>query len=84
MKTAPKGFVEPTEMDALCEKIRVLLLDRKNVALENDWRFLQQCVAITMPGTVFKRQFTNCERDCINSIYGSYEVWKRRKKCPQK
>lgn len=73
MTTTPKGFVEPTEMNALCDKIRVLLENRKNVALESDWLALQRYTTLT-------RCFTICERNSIESIFGSYLGWKRRKK----
>ena len=59
----PKGIVEPTEMHGLCEKIRKLLSDRKNVALESDWEALQN-------NTTAMRCFTFAERNRIDNCYG--------------
>ena len=65
-KNSPKGFVEPTEMNGLCEKIRALLRDRNNVALQSDWEALERF-------TTVMRCFTLAERDLIDNCYSWLE-----------
>ena len=72
MKISPKGFVEPTEMDMLCNKIRILLENRNNVTTESEW--------LTLRGyTNLMRCFTICERDHIESSYELFLWWKRKR-----
>ena len=72
MKISPKGIVEPTEMNSLCDKLRILLADRENVVSETDWNCFQHCTRLL-------RCFTYCERDAIDSCYGLYLWWQRKK-----
>jgi len=66
IKISPKGFVEPYEMHDLCQKIRELLADRKNVALQPDWEALERC-------TTLMRCYTFAERDLIDNCYSWLE-----------
>lgn len=72
MKINPKGIVEPTEMNQLCDMIRIMLEDRKNVPLNSDWRCLQRYTGLM-------RCFTICERNHIEACFESYLSWKRKK-----
>lgn len=70
-KIMPKGIVEPTEMQGICNKIRMLLSNRKNVALTTDWERLQEL-------TKKERCFTTGERDLVELLYGLYEGYKQK------
>lgn len=72
MNINPKGIVEPTEMNMLCDKLRILLESRKNVPLESDRLCLQRY-------TTLMRCFTVRERNHIDSCFGSYLSWNQRK-----
>jgi len=61
-KISPRGIVEPTEMNGLCEKIRALRQDRKNVVLQSDWEALERF-------TTLLRCFSFAERDLIDNCY---------------
>ncbi len=71
MKVSPKGFIEPTAMNLLCDKIRILLENRKNVPLASDYRELRRY-------TTLMRCFTNCERDHIEATFMNYQCWTRK------
>lgn len=76
-KISPKGFVEPVEMPALCEKIRELLADERNVYLQSDWEAMERF-------TTLLRCFTFAERDLINNCYGRLKRGQKGQGCQQK
>ena len=77
MNVSPKGIVEPTTMNLLCDKIRILLESRKNVPLASDYRELRRY-------TMLMRCFTICERDHIESCFMGYICWKKKRdKCQE-
>jgi len=61
-RISPKGFVEPSEMNGLCKKIRALRQDRGNVVLQSDWEALERF-------TTLLRCFSFAERDLIDNCY---------------
>ena len=76
MSISLKGIVEPTAMNLLCDKIRILLESRKNVPLASDYRELRRY-------TTLMRCFTICERDHIESCFMGYQCWKRKQSSRQ-
>jgi hypothetical protein len=68
-KVSPKGFVEPTEMNSLCDNIRELLADENSLWEQGQRERLQRY-------TELQRCFTEAEADDICHL--NY-VFKRKK-----
>lgn len=78
MSKAPKGFVETSEMKELCNKIRELLSDKKNMALSTERAHLQRLIQMT-ENPLLRRRFTIGTRELIEMRYEQYKDWKKKK-----
>lgn len=71
-------FVESSEMKGLCDKIRELLSDKKNMVLSTERAHLQHLIEMA-ENPLLKRRFMILERDFIEMRYEQYKTRKAKR-----
>ena len=71
-------FVELSEMKELCDKIRELLSDKKNMVLSTEYTALQHLIRMVENPLLYRR-FLKLEKEFIEMRYEQYKEWKKKR-----